>query len=233
GWRGEGSAIASVEPAEASELARVSSASDQDYEAVMRGARERFEEWRMRPAPKRGEVVRAFGELLSAHKEPLGELVSLEMGKIRSEDLGEVQEMIDICDFAVGLSRQLYGLTIASERPRHRMMEQWHPLGPVGVITAFNFPVAVWAWNAAIAAVCGDTVVWKPSPKTPLCSIAVTHLATRAMEAHDAMGVFNLAAGGAELGARIADDARLPLVSFTGSCAVGRDVAARVGRRLG
>src|SRR5690606_23571879 len=155
------------------------------------------------------------------------------MGKIRSEGLGEVQEMIDICDFAVGLSRQLYGLTIASERPRHRMMEQWHPLGPVAVITAFNFPVAVWAWNAALAAVCGDVVLWKPSPRTPLASIAVHHLARRAAMGHDAGGVFNLLLGGVDVGERMGEDPRLPLVSFPGSIPAGKIVAARVGARLG
>ncbi|HEY8432738.1 MAG TPA: aldehyde dehydrogenase family protein [Sandaracinaceae bacterium] len=234
GWRkGSGEPLVSVEPTEGTTLATVAGAGADDYEAVIASAEERFSDWRMRPAPKRGEVVRTFGELLRRHKDALGELVSLEMGKIRTEGLGEVQEMIDICDFAVGLSRQLYGLTIASERPRHRMMEQWHPLGPIGVVTAFNFPVAVYAWNAAIAAVCGDTVVWKPSPRTPLCSIAVQHLANLAMAAHGAEGVFNLALGGGELGERIADDRRLPLVSFTGSTEVGRKVAARVASRLG
>ncbi len=230
---GGGPPVTSVEPTEGAALATLAAASAEDYESVMRGASERFDEWRMRPAPLRGEVVRAFGELLRAHKEPLGELVSLEMGKIRAEGLGEVQEMIDICDFAVGLSRQLYGLTIASERPRHRMMEQWHPLGPVGVITAFNFPVAVYAWNAAIAAVSGDTVVWKPSPRTPLCSIAVQHLANQAMAAHDASGVFNLLVGGTDIGEHMCDDGRLALVSFTGSIPVGKKVAARVASRLG
>ncbi|MFK7987516.1 MAG: aldehyde dehydrogenase family protein [Sandaracinaceae bacterium] len=230
---GAGAEHVVCEPTRGMEVARLKAAADADYDAVVEGAQARFQSWRMRPAPKRGDLVRTLGELLREHKEPLGELVSLEMGKIRAEGLGEVQEMIDICDFAVGLSRQLYGLTIASERPRHRMMEQWHPLGPVGVITAFNFPVAVWAWNAAIAAVCGDTVIWKPSPRTPLCSIAVQHLAQRAMEAHDAAGVFNLTVGGAALGQRMADDPRLPLVSFTGSSEVGRGVAARVAGRLG
>ena len=234
GWReGSGPPVRSVEPTEGAELATVRSAGDDDYEAVIAGAMTRFIDWRMRPAPKRGELVRELGELLREHKEPLGELVSLEMGKIRSEGLGEVQEMIDICDFAVGLSRQLYGLTIASERPRHRMMEQWHPLGPIGIVTAFNFPVAVWAWNAAIAAVCGDTSVWKPSPRTPLCSIAVQHLANRAMEKHDAVGVWNLVTGGADIGEAMCEDDRLPLLSFTGSIAVGKKVAARVGARLG
>ena len=233
GWRGEGPVVDSVEPTEGVVLARPTTAAQADYEVVLAGATTRFAEWRMRPAPKRGELVRTLGELLRRYKEPLGELVSLEMGKIRTEGLGEVQEMIDICDFAVGLSRQLHGLTIASERPRHRMMEQWHPLGPVGVVTAFNFPVAVWAWNAALAAACGDVVLWKPSPRTPLCSIAVQHLCVQAMAEHDAAGVFNLVCGGAELGARMSDDSRLPLVSFTGSSAVGKTVAAKVGARLG
>ncbi|MBX3249167.1 MAG: aldehyde dehydrogenase family protein [Myxococcales bacterium] len=234
GWRvGGGGPLANLDPTEGAPLPSVRGGDASDYDAVIDGARARFEEWRTRPAPKRGELVRALGELLRAHKEPLGELVSLEMGKIRTEGLGEVQEMIDVCDFAVGLSRQLYGLTIASERPRHRMMEQWHPLGPVGIITAFNFPVAVWGWNAAIAAVCGDTCVWKPSPRTPLVSVAVQHLCDQAAAAHDAHGVFGLICGGGELGARMSDDARLPLVSFTGSIAVGKQVASRVGARLG
>jgi aldehyde dehydrogenase (NAD+) len=222
-----------VEPTTGTELAAVATATRDDYERVLAGAFERFREWRMRPAPKRGDVVRTFGELLREQKERLGELVSLEMGKIRTEGLGEVQEMIDICDFAVGLSRQLYGLTIASERPRHRMMEQWHPLGPIGVITAFNFPVAVYAWNAAIAAVCGDTVLWKPSPRTPLCSVAVQHLCNQAMDAHDARGVFNLVTGESDVGEWMCDDGRLPLVSFTGSIPVGKKVASRVASRLG
>ncbi|HJL19878.1 MAG TPA: aldehyde dehydrogenase family protein [Sandaracinaceae bacterium LLY-WYZ-13_1] len=234
GWRpGGGDPLTRVEPTEGTELPTVRAADESDYEAVMAGARARFEEWRMRPAPARGAVVRTLGELLREHKTALGELVSLEMGKIRTEGLGEVQEMIDICDFAVGLSRQLYGLTIASERPRHRMMEQWHPLGPIGIVTAFNFPVAVWSWNAAIAAVCGDTCLWKPSPRTPLISVAVQHLCDRAAEAHDAAGVWNLVSGGAAMGQRVADDGRLPLVSFTGSIAVGKEVAARVAGRLG
>src|SRR5262245_1076056 len=160
-------------------------------------------------------------------------MITLENGKIIAESLGEVQEMIDICDFAVGLSRQLYGLTIASERPKHRMMEQWHPLGPVGIVTAFNFPVAVWAWNAALAVVCGDTCVWKPSPRTPLSSMAVPALCREVERAHDADGLFSLLLGGAEAGGLIADDSSFPLVSFTGSIPVGREVAKRVAARLG
>src|SRR5262245_40853313 len=164
---------------------------------------------------------------------PFCELVSLETGNFRSEGLGEVQEMIDICDFGVGLSRQLHGLTMASERPRHRMMEQWHPLGAVGIITAFNFPMAVWAWNAALAAVCGDACLWKPSPLTPLCSAAVQALCERVAAEFDAQGVFSMIPGGAEAGEWMCDDPRLALVSFTGSIAVGRKVGARVAGRLG
>ena len=193
-----------------------------------------FLTWRELPAPKRGEVVRDLGEALRELKEPLGDLVSLEMGKIRAEGHGEVQEMIDICDFATGLSRQLYGLTIASERPGHRMMEQWHPLGPIGVISAFNFPVAVWSWNAALAAVCGDTVIWKPAEPSPLTAIAVQHIANRVMADHGLTGIFTLAAGtGSIVGEAMLHDARLPLVSFTGSTAIGRHVASAVAGRFG
>jgi aldehyde dehydrogenase (NAD+) len=228
-----GEPIRSVNPATGEELAVLSGATPAEASRVVGRACERFVEWRMRPAPKRAEVVRRLGELLRQHKTALGELVSLEMGKIRSEGLGEVQEMIDICDFAVGLSRQLHGLTIASERPRHRMIEQYHPLGPVLIVTAFNFPVAVWAWNAALAAVCGDTCVWKPSPATPLCSQAVQALANVAMKEHDARGVFSLAMGGIPTSESLVADARLPLVSFTGSVAVGRLVGVKVAERLG
>jgi aldehyde dehydrogenase (NAD+) len=228
-----GEVLESVDPATGGSLGSMRGCTRAELDAVVEAARARFATWRMRPAPRRGEVVRHLGELLRRHKEALGELVSLEMGKIRAEGLGEVQEMIDICDFAVGLSRQLHGLTIASERPDHRMLEQYHPLGPVAVITAFNFPVAVWAWNAALAAVCGDTCVWKPSPRTPLCSQAVQLLCNQVMAEHDAAGVFSLAMGGADVGGWLADDARLPLVSFTGSVAVGRSVGVRVAQRLG
>ena len=228
-----GPVIESVSPTTGAPLGRVRACSRGDYDTLVERARERFVEWQMRPAPRRGDVVRRLGELLRAHKEPLGALVSLEMGKIRAEGLGEVQEMIDICDFAVGLSRQLYGLTIATERPRHRMMEQWHPLGPVAVITAFNFPVAVWAWNAAIAAVCGDVCVWKPSPVTPLSSLAVQRLADQDLAEHGAAGALCLAVSGADAGEWMSDDPRFPLVSFTGSTPVGRKVAARVATRLG
>jgi aldehyde dehydrogenase (NAD+) len=178
-------------------------------------------------------MVRDLGNALREYQEPLGELVTLEMGKIRAEGWGEIQEMIDICDFATGLSRQLYGLTMHSERPGHRMYEQWHPLGPVGVITAFNFPTAVWAWNAAIAAVCGDTVLWKPSELVPLTAVAVQHLANRVMADHGAAGVFNLLVGAGDVGQMMTADSRLPLISFTGSIPTGRKVAESVARRLG
>lgn len=228
-----GSELVSSNPSTGEPLGTVRVATEGAYEGVIAAAQKRFLEWRMRPAPKRGEVIRALGEALRQFKEPLGELVSLEVGKIRSEGLGEVQEMIDICDFAVGLSRQLYGLTIASERPQHRMFEQWHPMGVCGVVTAFNFPVAVWAWNAALAAVCGDTVVWKPSPHAPFCALAVQQICHRVMKEHDAEGLFGLVIDGSQLGQRLAADPRVPLVSFTGSSAIGRQVAATVAGRFG
>ena len=236
GWIGDtkASELASLSPATGQVIAKVRQADAAAYERVAATAHQAFLDWRMVPAPKRGEVVRALGDELRAHKEALGRLVALEMGKILPEGLGEVQEMIDMCDFAVGLSRQLYGLTIASERPRHRMAEQWHPLGPVGVITAFNFPVAVWAWNAALAAVCGDTVIWKPSSQTPLTAIAVQHICNRVMARFGCDGVFNLVIGsGREVGQRLVDDARVPLISFTGSTAQGRKVATSVAGRFG
>jgi aldehyde dehydrogenase (NAD+) len=195
-----------------------------------------FRSWRAVPAPRRGELVRLLGEELRAAKEPLGRLVTLEAGKVASEGAGEVQEMIDICDFAVGLSRQLYGLTVASERPRHHLIERWHPLGPVGVISAFNFPVAVWSWNAALALVCGDPVLWKPSEKTPLTAVATHLLARRALARFgtDApAGLLELLLGGREIGAQLVDDARVPLVSATGSTRMGREVGVRVAQRFG
>jgi aldehyde dehydrogenase (NAD+) len=231
---GAGARIESINPATAKPLAAVRMASAQEYDALAKRSHAAFLQWRAKPAPVRGEFVRQFGEALRRKKRELGELVSLEAGKIRSEGLGEVQEMIDMCDFAVGLSRQLYGLTIASERPHHRMMEQWHPLGPVGVVTAFNFPVAVWAWNAALAAVCGDTVIWKPSERTPLTALAVHRICQDVMQANDAADVFALCLGtGDGIGAAMTADERLPLISATGSCAMGRKVAAAVGARLG
>jgi aldehyde dehydrogenase (NAD+) len=228
-----GPPLVSIDPASGETLAEVRAAGRTEYDAVVATTSDRFAEWRMRPAPARGALVRRLGELFRLHKEPLGELISLEVGKIRSEGLGEVQEMIDICEFAVGLSRQLHGLTIASERPQHRMLEQWHPLGPVGIVTAFNFPMAVWSWNAALAAVCGDVCLWKPSPRTPLCALAVQQLCAEAMAETDAAGVFGLVLGEAAAGTWMAEDARLPLISFTGSIAAGRTVSAQVARRLG
>ena len=225
--------LISLDPSSGNPLAAVPVTSRNEYDARVREAQKRFLEWRTRPAPLRGIVVRELGELFRAHKAELGELISLEVGKIASEGLGEVQEMIDVCEFAVGLSRQLHGLTIASERAQHRMMEQWHPLGPVGVVTAFNFPMAVWAWNAMLAAVCGDTVIWKPSPHAPLCALAVQKLCDRVMKAHQCDGLFSTVVSGHELGEAMAEDVRLPLVSFTGSSAVGRRVAGTVATRLG
>jgi aldehyde dehydrogenase (NAD+) len=233
---GDGGEICARSPIDGSELARFRAASDAQIEGAIAQASAAFARFRTLPAPRRGELVRRFAELLRAHKADLAELVTLEVGKIRQEALGEVQEMIDICDFAVGLSRQLYGLTIASERPSHRLAEQWHPLGPVGVITAFNFPVAVWAWNAAIALVCGDPVVWKPSEKAPLCAIACHVLLCRALaelpDVPSAVAVLVLGEG-REAGQRLAASPRLPLISATGSVAMGRSVAQTVAARLG
>jgi aldehyde dehydrogenase (NAD+) len=236
GWIADpaGALVTSVNPTTGQAIASVTAATPAAYETVARHAHRAFQHWRMIPAPKRGQIVRDLGLALREAKEPLGELVTLEMGKIRAEGLGEVQEMIDICDFAVGLSRQLYGITTHSERPGHRMYEQWHPLGPIGIITAFNFPVAVWSWNAAIAAVCGDTMIWKPSSTTPLTAIAVQHIANRVMSDHGLDGIFCLAIGsGAQVGQRMVDDPRLPLISFTGSIRVGRHIARAVAARLG
>jgi len=222
-------------PIDGGELARVHDTSVEEARAAVARAHAAFLEWRAVPAPKRGELVRLFGEDLRASKESLGRLVTIENGKILQEGLGEVQEMIDICDFAVGLSRQLHGLTIASERPGHRMMETWHPLGVCGVISAFNFPVAVWAWNAALALVCGDSVVWKPSEKTPLCALAANALLDRAARrfGNAPAGLSEVLIGGPELGELLADDARVAVLSATGSTAMGRAVAPRVAKRLG
>ncbi len=234
GWLDSGAPpLISFNPTTAEPLAGVIPATPQTVEQAVAAARANFETWRQLPAPRRGLVVRDLGAAVRESLEPLGELITLEMGKIRAEGIGEVQEMIDICDFAVGLSRQLYGLTMPSERPGHRMAEQWHPLGPIGVITAFNFPVAVWSWNAAIAAVCGDTIVWKPSELTPLTAVALQHIANRVMADHGLSGVFTLAVGGPEVGRQLVADARLPLISFTGSTATGRAVAQAVAARLG
>jgi len=228
------SGIASLNPADGSELARVRLASVEDYERTVARSLEVFERWRMLPAPKRGEIVREIGAELRRSKDDLGMLVTLETGKILAEGKGEVQEMIDIADFAVGLSRQLYGLTIASERPQHRMYEQWQPLGVVGVISAFNFPIAVWSWNALLAAVCGDCVIWKPSLKTPLTAIAVQNICDRVLAQHGWQGVFQLIVGDdATIGKRLIEDRRVPLISATGSTRMGRIVAETVARRLG
>ncbi len=229
-----GGELVSINPAHGSEIARVRMAGPDDYEEVMRRAADAFRDWRVLPAPKRGQIVREIGDELRKHKNDLGALVSLEMGKILAEGRGEAQEMIDIADFAVGLSRQLYGLSMHSERPAHRMYEQWHPLGVVGVVTAFNFPVAVWAWNALVAAVCGDCVVWKPSSETPLTAIAVQKICNRVLDRHGWKGVFNLVIGrGATVGERLLADRRIPLMSATGSCQMGYRVAEVVGKRLG
>jgi aldehyde dehydrogenase (NAD+) len=225
--------LISENPATGQPLGSVALATADDYAAALTAAGDAFLRWRELPAPKRGEIVRELGDAFRREKDALGRLVAQETGKILSEGLGEVQEVIDICDFAVGLSRQLYGLAMHSERPQHRMYEQWHPLGPVAVITAFNFPVAVWAWNAMIAAVCGDTVVWKPSPKAPLVALAAQRIVDGVMARHRQPGVFNLVVGDAELGGAMAGDGRFPLVSFTGSVKVGREVARTVAQRLG
>ena len=230
----EGATLSARTPIDGSELARVSADSPADVADAVGRAHEAFLQWRSVPAPVRGQLVRELGELLREHKELLGELVSIEAGKIRSEGLGEVQEMIDICEFAVGLSRQLHGLTIASERPGHRMMEQWHPLGVVGVISAFNFPVAVWSWNAALALVAGDAVVWKPSEKTLLTALACHALVTEAARRVGAPdGLCQVVVGEREVGEALVDDPRVPLVSATGSTRMGKQVAPRVAARLG
>ncbi len=229
-----GRELASINPADGTPLATVVQADEAAYESVITAAQGAFSSWRMMPAPARGLIVRELGDALRLRKEALGRLVSLEMGKILSEGLGEVQEMIDMCDLAVGMSRQLSGLTMHSERARHRMYEQWHPLGTVGIISAFNFPVAVWAWNAAVAAVCGDTMIWKPSSSTPLTAIAVQNIVNPIMERHGLEGIFNLTIGsGSVVGERMINDRRVPLVSFTGSCDMGRHVSEAVARRFG
>jgi aldehyde dehydrogenase (NAD+) len=234
-WLGSGKVLESVSPIDGKVLATVRQCTEAEYDQVAQRAHEAFLEWRKVPAPKRGEVVRQLGEELRAVKRDLGALVTIEMGKIIAEGEGEVQEMIDICDLAVGLSRQLYGLTIQSERPDHRMFEQWHPLGVVGIISAFNFPVAVWSWNAAIAAVCGDSMIWKPSSKTPLTGIACTKVAERVAHVNDIdPAVFSLVVGsGSTIGEKLIHDRRVPLVSATGSCRMGHRIGGVVGERLG
>ncbi|HXC68202.1 MAG TPA: aldehyde dehydrogenase family protein, partial [Nitrospiraceae bacterium] len=228
------SLLESVNPATGEPIAKIRPCSADDYEHIVRESVAAFQQWRLVPAPKRGELVRLIGAALREHKDLLGSLVSLEVGKIKSEGDGEVQEMIDMADFAVGQARMLYGTTMHSERAQHRMSEQWHPLGLVGVITAFNFPVAVWAWNAFLAAIAGDTVVWKPSPKASLCAIAVQHLCNRVMEQQGYQGIFSLIVTAEKtLAETLVRDSRFPLISFTGSVPVGRAVASTVAHRLG
>ncbi|MCP4661975.1 MAG: aldehyde dehydrogenase family protein, partial [bacterium] len=229
-----GDLLQSLNPTTGEPIAAVRQAGGDDFERVAARSDEAFKEWRNWPAPKRGEVVRQLGRALREHKDDLGALVTLEMGKILSEGLGEVQEMIDMADLAVGMSRQLFGLSMHSERIQHRMTEQWQPLGTVGIISAFNFPVAVWAWNATVAAICGDSMIWKPSSLTPLTAIAVTRIAGRVLAANDAPPVFNLTVGDRHsVGQRMNADPRIPLISATGSVTMGRNIAETVARRLG
>jgi len=230
----KGEKIESFSPVDGKLIAAVTAIDRKNYDAVIEKAQQAFAAWREWPAPKRGEVVRQVGEALRNYKEPLGKLVSYEMGKSLQEGYGEVQEMIDICDFAVGLSRQLHGLTMHSERPAHRMYEQYHPLGIVGVISAFNFPVAVWSWNSMLSWICGDVCIWKPSEKTPLCAVACQHIIADVFTKNNVPeGVSCLVIGGREVGEWIADDVRIPLVSATGSTRMGKAVGAAVGKRLG
>ena len=229
-----GPVLESHSPATGELIARVHQATAEEYERVVAAAGDAFRRWREVPAPKRGEIVRRIGQRMRAHKEPLGKLITLEMGKILQEGLGEVQEAIDIADFAVGQSRMLYGLSMHSERPGHAMREQWHPLGVVGCITAFNFPMAVWAWNSMLAFICGDAMLWKPSSQVPLCAIALTNVCRPVLEAEGFGALASLAVGsGREVGQRMLEDRRVPLISFTGSTAVGRNVAREVAGRLG
>ena len=229
-----GDEIVSVDPSTGEPIATVRTASRADYEQVVESAQQAFQRWRMMPPPARGEIVRKLGLALRRRKSELGQLVTLETGKLRSEGEGEVQEMIDMCDLATGLSRQLFGQTIASERPQHRMFEQWHPLGLTGIITAFNFPVAVWAWNAAVATVCGNPTIWKPSQLTPLTAIAVQNIVHEILPDPELNGLFNLCIGsGSTVGSWMTEDRRLPLISATGSCNMGRSIAQTVAARLG
>jgi aldehyde dehydrogenase (NAD+) len=230
----KGKSITSYSPVDGKKIASVATCDEHAYEQVIASAQKAFEQWKMWPSPKRGDVVRQVGDALRKNKEALGRLVSYEMGKSLQEGYGEVQEMIDIADFAVGLSRQLHGLTMHSERPGHRMYEQWHPLGIVGIISAFNFPVAVWSWNALLAWVCGDVCVWKPSEKTPLCAVACLQIVSEVFKANNVPeGVCSLVIGEREMGERLANDVRIPLVSATGSTRMGKAVGAAVGARLG
>ncbi len=233
-WFSDGEEFSSSSPVDGQVIAKVTATSKEDYEKVMQSATSAFKDWRLKPAPQRGEIVRQFGEELRRLKKPLGKLVSYEMGKSYQEGLGEVQEMIDICDFAVGLSRQLHGLTMHSERPGHRMYEQYHPLGVVGIISAFNFPVAVWAWNTALAWISGDVCVWKPSEKTPLCGIACQKIAAKVFADNDLPeGISCLINGDYKVGEMMTHDKRVPLVSATGSIRMGKIVAQAVAGRLG
>jgi aldehyde dehydrogenase (NAD+) len=235
-WLGDSgnSSLISYTPIDNSAIAGVAVTTRDEFEQVIQKAQDAFKLWRATPAPKRGEIVRQIGLELREHKDDLGKLVSYEMGKIFQEGAGEVQEMIDICDFAVGQSRQLYGSTMQSEREQHRMYDQWHPLGPVGVITAFNFPVAVFAWNAMIAAICGDVVIWKPSEKVPLCAIAVQKIVAKVLKRNNLPeGIFNLVIGDREVGSWMTSDQRIPLISSTGSIRMGKQVAQTVAARLG
>ena len=233
-WFATGKIIESYSPVDGKLIAKVTSSSPKDYEKVISEAEKAFKEFRLMPAPKRGELVRQFGEKLRKNKEDLGKLVSYEMGKSLQEGLGEVQEMIDICDFAVGLSRQLHGFTMHSERPGHRMYEQYHPLGIVGIISAFNFPVAVWSWNTALAWICGDVCIWKPSEKTPLCGIACQNIIIEVLKENNLpQGISNLVIGDAEIGDLMGKDNRIPLISATGSTRMGKIVAQNVAARLG
>ena len=233
-WLGSGSELDSVTPVDGTLIAKIKQCNSGDYENIMQKSSEIFKKWRMEPAPKRGEVVRNLANAFRKHKVALGKLISWEMGKIQAEGEGEVQEMIDIADYAVGLSRQLYGKTMHSERPNHRMYEQWHPLGTVGIVTAFNFPGAVWAWNAMIAAVCGDVMVWKPSSKTPLTAIAIQKIVNEVMTPLGWDGVMSLLVGSSrDVGELLVHDRRVPLVSATGSCHMGRKIGEAVAKRLG
>lgn len=233
-WFSGGEVIESYSPVDGQLIAKVKASTEADYEKVMQAATEAFKTFRLMPAPKRGEIVRQFGEKLRQYKEPLGKLVSYEMGKSYQEGLGEVQEMIDICDFAVGLSRQLHGLTMHSERPSHRMYEQYHPLGVVGIISAFNFPVAVWSWNTALAWICGDVCVWKPSEKTPLCGVACQNIIAEVLRENNLPeGISCLINGDYKIGQLLNRDTRVPLVSATGSTRMGKIVAQEVAARLG
>ncbi|MBR2649030.1 MAG: aldehyde dehydrogenase family protein [Sediminibacterium sp.] len=226
--------LVSYSPTDGKRIGAVATTTKEEYDIAIQKSQKAFWEWRNWPAPKRGDIVRQVGEALRTYKEPLGKLVSYEMGKSLQEGYGEVQEMIDICDFAVGLSRQLYGLTMHSERPQHRMYEQWHPLGIVGIISAFNFPVAVWSWNAALAWVCGNTTCWKPSEKTPICAVAVQKIIQEVFDRnHVPEGVNVVVQGGRELGEWLSNDTRIPLISATGSTRMGKAVNEAVAKRLG